>query len=134
MTRFVPGARAAAPLAADDRCVVVAGRRLLVRPEGPFVRVADVTSLVGAAPDWAPLGALDGAPVWACGLPAADERPGTWRGWPALAAELGEPLAALAGRALQVVTWRRTHRYCGQCAADLDDVPGEHARRCPGCQ
>jgi NAD+ diphosphatase len=36
--------------------------------------------------------------------PAGPRFVGEWRGWPAFAAELGEPLAALAGRALQVTT------------------------------
>ncbi|HEU4423296.1 MAG TPA: NAD(+) diphosphatase [Pilimelia sp.] len=136
MSRFVPGARAAAPPAPDDRCFVVAGRRLLVGTGGPVARIADVTPVLGAVAEvgWVPLGALDGDPVWACSLPAPAAELGDWRGWPAVAGELGEPLAALAGRALQVMTWRRTHRFCGACAAELADVPGEHARRCPACE
>jgi len=134
--RFVPGAAAAGPPAPDDRCLVVAGRRLLVGTDGPFARIGDLTPIVGAAVDagWVPLGALDGDPVWACSLPAPAAELGDWRGWAALAGELGEPLAALAGRALQVMTWRRTHRFCGACAAELADVAGEHARRCPACE
>ncbi|WP_328340064.1 NAD(+) diphosphatase [Micromonospora sp. NBC_00421] len=58
---------------------------------------------------------------------------GRWRSWRALAAELPEPVATLAGRAVAVVTWRRTHRWCGACRAALTDVPGETARRCPDC-
>jgi NAD+ diphosphatase len=134
--RFVPAARAAAPPAPADHCLVVAGRRMLVGTPGPFPRIADVTAAMdpGADVDWVPLGALDGAPVWACALPAPDTGLGQWRSWPAFAGELGEPLAALAGRALQVMTWRRTHRFCGACAAELADMPDEHARRCPACE
>ncbi|HEY0696835.1 MAG TPA: NAD(+) diphosphatase, partial [Micromonospora sp.] len=109
---------------------MVAGRKLLVRSGGPLCRVADLPGETG----WVPLGRLDGLPVWAAGLADQDDRLGAWRGWPALAGELGEPLASLAGRALQVMTWRRAHRYCGACTAELDDVPGENARRCPGCE
>ncbi|MEU1751328.1 NUDIX domain-containing protein [Micromonospora matsumotoense] len=58
---------------------------------------------------------------------------GRWRSWRALAAELPEPVATLAGRAVAVITWRRTHRWCGACRAALTDVPGETARRCPDC-
>ncbi|PSK62011.1 NADH pyrophosphatase [Micromonospora sp. MH33] len=32
-----------------------------------------------------------------------------------------------------MVTWRRTHRWCGACRTELADVPGETARRCPAC-
>ena len=128
--RFVPDAVPDAPADPADRCLVVAGRKLLRGPGGEFPRVADLPGDTA----WVPLGTLDGARVWAAALPAADEQLGAWCGWPALAADLGEPLAALAGRALQVMTWRRTHRFCGACTAELADVPGEHARRCPDCK
>jgi NAD+ diphosphatase len=128
--RFVPGAAMATPADPADPCLVVAGRKLLVGAGGDLPRVADLPSDT----DWVPLGTLDGSRVWAAALPMIDDDLGAWRGWPALAAELGEPLAALAGRALQVMTWRRTHRFCGACTAELAEVPGEHARRCPSCQ
>jgi NAD+ diphosphatase len=127
--RFVPDAALAAIAGPTDQCLVVAGRTLLVRAAGDFPRVADLPPET----EWIPLGRLDGARVWAAALPTADEALGEWRGWPALASVLDQPLAALAGRALQVVTWRRAHRYCGACRAELSDVPGEHARRCPDC-
>jgi NAD+ diphosphatase len=66
---------------------------------------ADAAPAAGDVP-WVPLGALDGERVWAAGLPAQLDDLGVWRGWPSIAAEVGEPVAALAGRALQVVTWR----------------------------
>ncbi|GAA1872750.1 hypothetical protein GCM10009687_45750 [Asanoa iriomotensis] len=128
VSRFVPDAVGVAPPSPADHCVLVAGRRLLA----PFPRHADVAGL----PDdvtWVPLGALDGVRVWAAGLPEKIDSLGRWRAWPSLAATLDEPLAALAGRALQIVTWRRSHRFCGACATELTDVPDEHARRCPGC-
>ncbi|GLH98404.1 hypothetical protein Pa4123_36790 [Phytohabitans aurantiacus] len=125
---FVPGAVADAPPAPDDFCLVVDGRRLMRMPDGGFPRVRDLPEGL----DHVVLGTLDGVTVWA----AAGERGdvGQWRSWPALAGDLGEPLASLAGRALQVITWRRTHQYCGACTTKLDDVPGEHARRCPACE
>ncbi|MFV2019863.1 NAD(+) diphosphatase [Micromonospora sp. LOL_023] len=86
-----------------------------------------------AGAELVPLGSLDGTRVWATGLPTVDDQLGDWHSWPAMADKVGEPLAALAGRALQVITWRRTHRFCGGCATELADVPDEHARRCPGC-
>ncbi|MFK3981088.1 NAD(+) diphosphatase [Micromonospora sp. NPDC050397] len=129
---FLPGAAADVPAEPTDLCLVVAGGKLLVRGDGGFHRVAEVpgdddTGLV-------PLGTLDGVAVWAAPHETADDTLGDWRGWRELAAGLSEPLAALAGRALQVVTWRRTHRYCGACTTELTDVPGEHARRCGNCQ
>lgn len=46
---------------------------------------------------------------------------------------IDDDLFRLAGRAIQIVHWQRQHRYCGTCAAPLEDIPGEMARRCPGC-
>jgi NAD+ diphosphatase len=128
--RFVPDAGVTAPADPLDQGLVVSGHKLLVRAGGGFPRVADLPPDT----DWIPLGRLDGVRVWAAALPATDADLGAWRSWPALAAELGEPLVALAGRALQVMTWRRTHRFCGACTAELADVSGEQARRCPACR
>jgi NAD+ diphosphatase len=127
--RFLPDAGTGGPASPGDPCLVVAGRRLLVGTTGPLPFVADLP----AGTEWVPLGSLDGTRVWATGLASVDEQLGDWHSWPAMAGKLGEPLAALAGRALQVITWRRTHRFCGACATELADVSGEHARRCPAC-
>ena len=50
-----------------------------------------------------------------------------------LYAPLGDVLFNVAGRAVQVVTWDRTHQYCGQCATPTEALPQERARRCPAC-
>jgi NAD+ diphosphatase len=39
----------------------------------------------------------------------------------------------LAGRAVQLVEWARTHRFCGRCGEETDLVAGERSRRCPAC-
>lgn len=44
-----------------------------------------------------------------------------------------EPLWALAGRALQILEWDRTHRFCGACGGPTEPRPGERARVCPAC-
>jgi NAD+ diphosphatase len=46
---------------------------------------------------------------------------------------LGEPWWGLAGRALQIIEWDRTHQYCGRCGAATEQMPTERARRCPVC-
>jgi NAD+ diphosphatase len=38
-----------------------------------------------------------------------------------------------AGRAVQIVEWARTHRFCGRCGAPTELAPGERAMRCPTC-
>ncbi|MFE9203708.1 NAD(+) diphosphatase [Micromonospora sp. NPDC007230] len=125
---FVPGADRTRPPMPGDLALPVAGRRLLTGPAG-FLRIDDLPTGL----DWVPVGTLDGVPAWAAEVADAEALPGRWGGWRGIAAELPEPLAALAGRALAVITWRRTHRWCGACRTELADVPGETARRCPGC-
>jgi NAD+ diphosphatase len=46
---------------------------------------------------------------------------------------LGDQMFAIAGRAVQVVAWDRTHRYCGQCGAATETLSHERAKRCPSC-
>ncbi|MBM0231960.1 NAD(+) diphosphatase [Micromonospora sp. STR1_7] len=126
---FLPGADLRHPPAPGDLALPVLRATLLTCADGRPLRVADLP----AATEWVPLGVLDGVPAWATELTTADHVPGRARGWASLAAEVPEPFATLAGRALAVVTWRRTHRWCGACRAELTDLPGETARRCPDC-
>ena len=127
---FLPGADRTVTPGPADIALPVAGRKLLTHPDGGFPRVADLP----ADTAWVPIGTLDGVPAWAVEVADAEALPGRWRSWRGIAAELPEPLATLAGRALAVVTWRRTHRWCGACRVELADVPGETARRCPDCE
>lgn len=133
MAKTVLAASAVAPPASGDVCLAVTGRKVVVTvdPDGGwgFPRLAECPG----ATEPVPIATLDGVPVWACVASSTVDTPLQARGWTSVAARVPEPLAALAGRALQVVTWRRTHRFCGACKAELTDVPGEHARRCPAC-
>ncbi len=38
-----------------------------------------------------------------------------------------------AGRAVQIVEWARTHRFCGRCGEATEATAGERAMRCPAC-
>jgi NAD+ diphosphatase len=46
---------------------------------------------------------------------------------------LGDLLWGIAGRAAQILTWDRTHHYCGQCGTPTENAGHERARRCPSC-
>lgn len=122
---FVPGADRSRPPAPGDLALPVAGRKLLTGPDGRFHRI----DALPAGLDWVPLGTLDGTPAWAADaadttaadtgaadIGAADTGtlPGRWRGWRDIATELPEPMATLAGRALAVITWRRTSAGAGR--------------------
>lgn len=44
-----------------------------------------------------------------------------------------EDLYTLAGRAIQILNWDRSHRFCSFCATALVEQPGEIAKICPSC-
>jgi NAD+ diphosphatase len=44
-----------------------------------------------------------------------------------------DDIFSLAGRAIQIVHWRREHRFCGKCGTAMIDRRTELARKCPGC-
>jgi NAD+ diphosphatase len=46
---------------------------------------------------------------------------------------LPEPHLAIAMRAVQLLEWERTHRFCGACGTPTALVPGERAYRCAAC-
>jgi NAD+ diphosphatase len=41
---------------------------------------------------------------------------------------------SLAGRALQLVDWDRTHRFCGRCGTPTEAKAEERVRVCPACK
>jgi len=51
----------------------------------------------------------------------------------ALFGRLPAALHGVAGRAVQIVEWDRTHRFCGACATPTRAVAGERALECPRC-
>jgi NAD+ diphosphatase len=56
-----------------------------------------------------------------------------FRGIRALFGALPDDLLAVASRATQLLTWERTHRFCGQCGTPTEHLPGERAMQCPNC-
>jgi NAD+ diphosphatase len=51
----------------------------------------------------------------------------------ALYGAVDETLFGVAARAVQIVDWAATHRFCGRCATPTERTPGERAMRCPAC-
>ena len=47
--------------------------------------------------------------------------------------ELNDTDLAIAMRAIQLLEWDRTHRFCGACGTRTEHLPGERARRCASC-
>jgi NAD+ diphosphatase len=56
-----------------------------------------------------------------------------WQGLRGLFGALDDAQFALAGRALQIVDWDRTHQYCGACGGATVARTSERSRECPAC-
>ena len=82
------------------------------------------------------LGHLGGVQCWAAELPQGAEAPAgmAWAGLRALYTVLDDTHFALAGRALQLIAWDRTHQFCGRCGAHTEAKTDERARVCPACK
>ena len=50
-----------------------------------------------------------------------------------IAVQLGPTLFRIGGRAVQVVAWSQTHRYCGRCGTATEHAENERAQVCPEC-
>jgi NAD+ diphosphatase len=80
------------------------------------------------------LGRLGGSDCWAVDVDGDDEPDVLLTPLMALHANVSEAEWLVAGRAVQLVQWRRTHRFCGSCGSPTAMVPGERAMRCEGCR
>lgn len=120
-------------------------RWFVCRPGEILVSTADPATLPsGADPESLGLAALrrqylgtyDGQPCWSIDPDPDVPLPEcfSYLGLRALYGQIPDDLFAVAGRALQVVEWDATHRFCGRCATPTHPVPGERARRCPACR
>jgi NAD+ diphosphatase len=81
------------------------------------------------------LGVLGGQHCFAAELAAGVAAPQgwVWQGLRALFGALDDAQFALAGRALQIVEWDRTHQHCGACGAATAARTSERSRECPKC-
>jgi len=58
----------------------------------------------------------------------------SWQGLRGLFGALDDAQFALAGRAVQIVEWDRTHQYCGACGEVTAARTSERSRECPKCR
>jgi NAD+ diphosphatase len=82
------------------------------------------------------LGLLGGKQCWAAEAPKETEAPAgmSWEGLRTLFSVLDDAHFALAGRALQLVEWDRTHQFCGRCGSRTEAHLEERVRMCPACK
>jgi NAD+ diphosphatase len=146
---------AAAEKGGDAYWFVFKGDRLLVELGPPSPKPSD-DPRVPARPSWAKLplqknnnilwfepartlylGRLAGTSCWAAEAPADAAPPPAGMAWEnlrALFTVLEDAHFALAGRAVQLIDWDRSHRYCGRCGTPTEPKSQERARACPACR
>ena len=116
---------------------VVHRKGLVVKREGRGMRMlhaAEAEPLRAEAPGEAHfLGRLDGADVLAVSARDQVEAPFEVIGLRGLFGEVEEAIFGIAGRAVQIIDWAATHRFCGRCATPTERATGERAMRCPAC-
>lgn len=56
-----------------------------------------------------------------------------FRGLRQLYTRLDDECFWLAGRAIQIVDWDRTHQYCSRCGVHTETMAHERAKKCPQC-
>ena len=138
---FVPGIDASdRPPGADALYFVVHPKGLVVqRSEAGAPRMLDASeSAMVTAADAAPhfLGRLDERDVYAWAAASGTEPvapPFELVGLRALHGAVDEIVFGIAARAVQIVEWAATHRFCGRCATPTERATGERAMRCPAC-
>ncbi len=112
--------------------------RLLVQIEEDRARVPLLTNLdeFGLVPIRQQyLGRLDGLHCFSAELAEDVEAPAGWtfQGLRRLFALMPEEMFWVAGAAVQIVDWDRTHQFCGRCGALTVDKVRERAKECPEC-
>ncbi len=115
----------------------------VVHRKGVVVRRADGTTRVLDAAESAQvaapgatahfLGTLDGVSTFAVAAADGVAEPFEVLGLRGLFGSVSDAVFGVAGRAVQIVDWAATHRFCGRCATATERAPGERAMRCPSC-
>jgi NAD+ diphosphatase len=80
------------------------------------------------------LGRLGGVDCYAAELTAEAPAGFSWQGLRTLFSVLEDAQFALAGRALQLVDWDRSHQFCGRCGVRTEVKREERVRVCPACK
>ena len=80
------------------------------------------------------LGMLGTTACWGVEVePTSEPDDGGFMDLRALYGRLPEIHWTIAGRAVQLVDWSRSHRFCGRCGTATELAAGERAMRCPAC-
>jgi NAD+ diphosphatase len=115
-----------------------AGNQLLIHQDSNSARIPylqDFSELKVPYNETHYLGELDGHSCYAVDLKENPRLPQgmALEGLRKVYGRLDEELFWLAARAVQIVDWDRTHRFCGRCGVPLKARETERAKECPQC-
>jgi len=120
----------------DPLTFVFQGGAMLVRVATlELPRAAQLAALQVPPERVHPVGALDGryCQVAWCERDTAPPDGFEWRGLRSLFGALDDGFMGVAGRAIQIAEWARTHRFCGACGQPMALVAGERCYQCQAC-
>ncbi|MCY4085321.1 MAG: NAD(+) diphosphatase [Actinomycetia bacterium] len=133
---FTPGLASPQDVNRSRLWFATRGTEVLVRATGRAAEIPPVEALAALELEvYHYLGALGSTDCYAVGLADSESLPGGdgFHELLGLFGQLPDAHFAIAGRAVQVVEWDRTHCYCGRCGQQTVDEPGERAKRCTSC-
>jgi NAD+ diphosphatase len=115
------------------------GNELLVHPQDndrvEVLKIADPQEIGITIEDKQPIGSFDGIPCFAAVVPENQNvAPLTFIGLRALFGKLNEEILSIAGRALQIVDWYRSHQFCGRCGSKTALKESERCLECTNCK
>jgi NAD+ diphosphatase len=132
---FIPGVLAPADVT-KRAWFLVHPKGLVLRADDALPDDADADALgidVNAAHY---LGRLDDAEAFAAPVETNERVPAPFivAGPRTLFGKLGKATLGVAGRAIQIIDWATSHRFCGHCATPTLRISTERCLRCPACK
>ena len=134
--RFVPHHRTPDDPGDNPMLFAFRGRDLLVTEDMKLPKVSEIDAHGFEAVRRQYLGSLDGRHCYSVELPADASETGGMRfaNLHMLYGSFDDATHAIAGRAVQIVEWDRTHQFCGACGERTVLSEIDRSRSCPDCQ
>lgn len=121
---------------ADPLCFVFQSGQLLLRENDQAFPGIDVVGSMGLPPDQThAVGLLESRycqSTW-CARDTPAPAGYAWHGLRSLFGVIDDGVLGVAGRAVQIAEWARTHRFCGACGEPMARLAGERAYKCQAC-
>lgn len=134
--RFLPHHEAPDEVGDDPIIFACRGREILVTESLQLPSMEEINEQGFDSVRSQYLGQLDGRHCFSAELPAkAEEDTGfKFANLHMLYGTLDELTHAIAGRAIQIVDWDKTHQFCGACASPTELSKSDRSRACTDCK